>query len=98
MAPPQDGHPVELESDVPEAIDTEPTVPAEAAATAETAPEAQHAQDGAVVTPEVTAEVVSEAPVEVAVAVEPAPRGRRRRGRVVAPAGRRAATTADGEA
>ena len=38
-------------------------------------------------TPEVTAEVVSAAPVEVAVAVEPAPRGRRRRGRVVAPAG-----------
>ena len=48
--------------------------------------------------PEVTAEVVSEAPVEVEVEVEPAPRGRRRRGRVVAPAGppRGSAAGADG--
>jgi ribonuclease E len=85
---------VELESDVTDATTPQTTEPQEPQATE---PETTHHEttehrvatepDVTTTEPHVTAEVVSEAPVEVAVTVEPAPRGRRRRGRVVAPAG-----------
>ena len=71
----QGGAHVELESDVTD--ETGSGRGAGDAGTAEAAP----------TPPEVSAETSGPAPVEAAVEVQPAARGRRRRGRVVAPAG-----------
>jgi ribonuclease E len=98
----EDGaHRVELESDVTDATTpqaeltehtehtrpTEPTEPTEAADPTEPQTAEPEASQAGVDDAVVTAEVVSDTPVDVTVSVEPAPRGRRRRGRVVAPAG-----------
>ncbi|HET7801067.1 MAG TPA: Rne/Rng family ribonuclease [Humibacillus xanthopallidus] len=95
--PSQDDAPaVELESDVTEATTSQPEHEHEHAEHEQI--EAEHHEHAEQHTePEVTAEVVSEAPVEVEVVVEPAPRGRRRRGRVVAPAGPPRGSAAGGD-
>ncbi|GAA3716588.1 hypothetical protein GCM10022399_36600 [Terrabacter ginsenosidimutans] len=80
----QGGGHVELESDVTDTTDVS-AVPTSSASSASSAPE-------------VTVESTGTAPVEAEVQVQPAARGRRRRGRVVAPAGPpRGAGTGDGE-
>jgi ribonuclease E len=86
----QGGGHVELESDVTDTTD----VSAVSAVTESSASSASSASAA----PEVTVESTGTAPVEAEVQVQPAARGRRRRGRVVAPAGPpRGAGTGDGE-